>query len=245
MALHDSRRLLDGDGDDGTIFGSISAGLNDLADSLETALHGAVIDDVATGAVKPETLNRSQKASLAIDGKVPGFFDGANPWAVGIEFDLTTTAFLAANGGGVLLISCEASAIDTLSSSVLAPRFAFLWDDAVVAQQGTLDLDFTSKTFLIAQLGAPRGTKLTLWTTEPGITFAVIQQGKPGDGDRIRKEVFGAVGAAAGDPLADVKAFFGSILDVQKSAMLLAIVVGGVVVYFLAKGELTALKGGG
>lgn len=243
MPLLEPRRMLDG-GEDGTLLQSISDGLLELRDSVSNAFDGVTNDHVASGAVDPTTLNRKERAALAVDGEVPGFF-GVNPWNVGLDFDLGLTAFIAAHGGAALLISANASTFDTLQSKVFAPRFAFLWDDQVIAQQGVLELAVTDQTFLVAQIGPPRGQRLTLWVTEPDITFSILRQETPDKANALRKEAFGAVGAGSGSPIDTVKGFLSGLFDFEKNAVLFAIVVGGVVLYFVAKGELDGMRAGG
>lgn len=238
----DPRRFLDGGGEDGTIFSGISDELSSIKDAIAGAFSGVTAADVADGSVDTSQLSRKDQAALAIDGAVPGFFDAVNPWGVGLEFDLSVTAFCAAHGGVVLVVGCNAGVADTLEGAIVSPRFALLWDDQTVAQQGTLNLDFTSQTFLIAQIGSPQGQKLTLWVTDSDISFTLIKQGAPSDADAIRKEVFGAVGAASGSATDSIKSFFAGIVDLPKEAIIASAIIGGIVLYVVLKSE---LKGGG
>jgi hypothetical protein len=88
------------------------------------------------------------------------------------------------------------------------------------------------------------GARLTLWCTED-IHFALVKQVSPAQADSIRKEVFGAVGAAGGNLFDDFKAAVGGVFDLQKEAVIAAVIVGGIVLYMLAKGEIAAAKAGG
>jgi hypothetical protein len=244
MPLLDSRRLLDGE-EDGTIFSSIKDTLGDFKDSVVGLFDGVTAADVAAGTVDPSALSRADKVALAIDGKVPALFEAASPWSVGLELDPSIVAFAAVHGGIVLVISCNAGLIDTLEGAVFSPRFAFMYDDSQIAQQGVLELAFTDQTILVAQLGAPLGTRLTLWCTDPGVTFSVVKQAPASEANSIRREVFGAVGAAADGPVDAVKALFNQLFDLQKEVVIVAVIVGGIGLYFLAKGELKGLHAAG
>ncbi len=243
--LLDNRRLLDGGNEDGTILGSIGEGLSELGDSIQAAIGGVSQADVAAGAVDPATLSRSQRVSLAVDGAVPGFFERASPWSVALDFDPSITAAALVHGGIVLVVTANASVFDTLESKIFSPRFAFMWDDTEVAQAGVLDLAFTDSTVIVAQIGAPRGARLTLWMTEPDIVCSLVKTDVPANANAVRQGIITAAGAGDGPGVLDTfTKFFTGVFDLQKEAIILVAIVGGVVVYFLAKGELAAARGG-
>ena len=232
----DGRRLLDGGtNDDGSILSQISDGLGALRASAEQTVEGISSADVASGAVDPTTLSRKDQASLAIDGVVPGFFDAANPWSPAIDFGLDVTAAAAASNGLVFVIQANANTLATAFDKLAPPRFAFLWDDSVKDGSGVLDLDVTKPTLIVATVGPPKGTRLTLWCTDPSLTFTPIQQAPASQADAVRTQVFGAVTPPGPGLLDSLKAFLGGAVDVQKEGLIALVVVGGIVLYVLAK----------
>jgi hypothetical protein len=233
--LDQARRMLDGPDTGGSFLDTIKADLSAIVDKGESLVSGATAADVASGAVDSSNLSREDKASLHIDGAVPGLFD-RNPWHVGLDFDPSVAAFSHAHGGAVLVVSCDATTFDTLESKVLATRFALLWDDEVLATQGVLNLDLTGKTFLVIALSdVPLGNRLTLFSTDSSVVFTLIQQGAPSEADAIRKQVFGAVGAAKDSPFSDILSTIQSYIDVSALGAVALVAVAGIALYMMLK----------
>lgn len=237
--LDEARRMLDGPANGGGILESVSQSLSEIVDSAKSVFDGVSKEEAQSGEVDRSALTRGERAQLALDGEISGFF-GHNPWGDGpvFQFDGSLADFVHAHGGGVVVLSIDASQFDVAESLAIAPRFGILWDDEIVASSGVLDLKVTSKTFLVAQLkDQPLGTSLSFWCTDNDVIVTPIRQGTPQEADAIRKEVFGAVGAASDNPLSEVLATIQGIFDAQALGVLALVVGVGVVAYILVKND--------
>lgn len=169
----------------------------DLGDALDL-FTGVDQSDVAKGRVNLDDLPREDRIELLIDGETSSVF-GSSPWSVGAGLDASVAQQIHEDKGATLVFAIRAGFFDAAEAAARAVRYALVWDDSIVSDTGTLTISLIGQTFLIVGVGdEPQGKRLTLWITDDDLEVALVRQGTKQDLEKIRKEVVGEIGAAAG-----------------------------------------------
>lgn len=178
---------------DSGVLSSIESAGNEVLDLFR----GVDQSDIASGRVDITHLSREDKIELLVDGST-GSIGGGSPWSVALQLDASVAAQIHASSGGTLAFAISAGILDDLESKLRTVRYALVWDDAIVAERGNLDVG-VFQSFLVVGLGdEPTGRVLTLWVTDGDIHATLVKQGAKKDLDTVRTALVGEIGAAAG-----------------------------------------------
>lgn len=172
--------------------------------------------------------SRREKAFQAIEGHENGFLE-RNPWVPILDFDESIVNAVEAFGGLVVTLQLN----DPVSFSD-TDRLAVLWDDDTLAD-GPKTVRQGSR--VVVTIPSVKGTRLSVWCTSLLSATVVDTQPLAKKAEVEAREATANKAAADADAAKPnpVSSFLDKYLTASEHVGLLAVVVGGAVLYFYLK----------
>jgi hypothetical protein len=213
--------------------------IDDVETKVADFFGGINQQDIAADPTLGANLTQSEKIQLLIDKHISGGF-GGSPWVVGQVLDGSVANQIHAQGGSTLVFQIDAAFFDGITDKVLPARYALVWDDSIIATQGTLDIQVIGQTFLIVTVpNEPTGQVLTLWLDDQFARAHLIKTGTLADAGNLQKQINGSPGVSGQNPnpvsdfLTTVQTFFVT----SQVGGLVALAIVGVVLVFVVRSE--------
>lgn len=202
---------------------------------------GVTQQDLANDPSIADNLSRNDKIELLIDKQTPGVF-GGSPWSPALQLDASVSNQIHLQNGGTLVFQINSTTFQAILDKVLPPvRYALVWDDAIIASEGTLDVPAVGQGLLVATVAnEPTGQTLTLWVTDQFVQAKLVQQDSLANAAKVQSDINGKLGAAgqsSGNPITDALNTVSTFFTASTVGGLVALAIVGVALVFVVRSE--------